>query len=75
MESDMPKDQDVIDIITALNREMRFNPSFCALLHDLDENEAQRVTRLYLEFLYRILGQHNSVTSGQSNALQRHETQ
>jgi hypothetical protein len=51
----MAKDQDVIDIITALNREMRFNPSFCALLHELNEVEAQRITKLYLEFLYKIV--------------------
>jgi hypothetical protein len=44
---------DLIDIITALNRELRFNASFRALLHDCDEATKQRVTQHYLEFIYR----------------------
>jgi hypothetical protein len=49
------KDQDVLDIITALNREMRFNPSFCALLHKCDDEESRHITQSYLEWLYKIL--------------------
>ena len=57
------KDQDVLDIVRDVSRELRFNSSFVAMLYKLDEDEAQRVTRLYLEFLYQILRQHNSVTA------------
>jgi hypothetical protein len=39
--SDMPKDQDVLDIVRDVSRELRFNPSFCVMLHKLDEDEAQ----------------------------------
>jgi hypothetical protein len=47
---------DLLDIITALNRELRFNASFRALLHDCDEATRQRVTRHYIEFVFREIG-------------------
>jgi hypothetical protein len=51
----MPQDQDVLDIVRDVSRELRFNPSFCQLLHKLDADEAHRITRLYLEWLYAIV--------------------
>jgi hypothetical protein len=40
------KDQTVLDIATALNREFRFNPSFMLMVHPLNDEAAQRVTKL-----------------------------
>jgi hypothetical protein len=37
----------LLDIITELNRELRFNASFRALLQDCDEQTRQRVTQHY----------------------------
>jgi hypothetical protein len=50
------KDQDVLEIVCDVSRELRFSPSFCTMLRKLDADEAQRVTRSYLEFLFKMLG-------------------
>ena len=49
------KDQDVLDIVCDVSRELRFSPTFCAMLHKLDADEARRCTGRYLEFLYKVL--------------------
>ena len=51
----MPKDQDVLDIVTDLNRDLRHNAEFCALLRECDEADARRVTQSYLQWLYKAL--------------------
>ena len=51
----MSKDQDVLDIVQALNRDLRHNGNFCALLTKCDEETERRIARSYLEWLYRAL--------------------
>jgi len=51
----MSKDQDVLDIIQALNRDLRHNDEFCALLHEVDDETSRRITQSYLEWLCRVL--------------------
>jgi hypothetical protein len=49
------KGQTVLDIVTALNREFRFNPSFMLMVHPLDDERARRVAQLYIEWINRVL--------------------
>ena len=57
------KDQDVLDIVCDVSRELRFSPTFCAMLHKLDADEARRVTGRYLEFLYKVLEEESTPAS------------
>jgi hypothetical protein len=45
----------LLDIVTALNRELRANAAFCALLRDCDEAARSRITASYIDWLYRTL--------------------
>ena len=51
----MPRDQDVLDIVTALNRYLRFNPNFCEMLEKCDEETSRRVAQHYIEWLHRMI--------------------
>ena len=51
----MPKDRDVLDVVESISRDLKDNESFCALLHKCDEETAQRLTKSFLEWLYRVL--------------------
>ena len=48
-------DRNILDIITAVNTDLRHTENFRALLHPLDEDTARRVTKHYIELLYRAL--------------------
>ena len=53
----MPKnDRNILDIITAVNFDLRHTAEFRRLLCNLDEEAARRVTKQYIEFLYRTFG-------------------
>jgi hypothetical protein len=45
----------LLDIVTAMNRELRFCATFRALLHDVDKATEQRITRAYIEWVNRML--------------------
>jgi hypothetical protein len=45
----------LLDIVTAMNRELRFNSSFRALLRDCDNDSERRITQAYLEWINQIL--------------------
>jgi hypothetical protein len=49
------KDQNILDIVTALNREFRYNRSFVELLHKVDADAAKRIGQAYVEWIYRML--------------------
>ena len=51
----MHNDQNIIDIIADVNRDLRHTTSFRQLLHPLDEETSRRVAKAYIEFLYRAL--------------------
>jgi hypothetical protein len=38
------KDRDVLDIVTALTRDLRRNPKFCEMLEKYDEETSRHVT-------------------------------
>ena len=51
----MTNDRNILDIITAVNTDLRHTENFRALLRSLEETEACRVAKLDIEFLYRTL--------------------
>ena len=48
-------DRNILDVITAVNTDLRHTAEFRALLHPLDADAERRVAKLYVEFLYRTL--------------------
>ena len=53
----------VLDIVAMVSRELRYCPSFVALLHDCDEDTIRRITREYLEWINRMLDEANGPQS------------
>jgi hypothetical protein len=51
----MPNDQNILDIVQAVSRDLRHTESFRALLHTLDDETARKVAKAYIEFLYHAL--------------------
>jgi hypothetical protein len=50
----MPDDnQNILDVITAVNFDLRHTQSFRVMLHPLDEAEARRIAQAYIDFLCR----------------------
>jgi hypothetical protein len=47
--------QTVLDVVAALNREFRYNPSFMVMVHQLDDDAARRVGKFYMEWLFKVL--------------------
>jgi len=45
----------IIDIVIALNRELRFNKAFNELLRPVDDKTAQRITQSYLEWINKMM--------------------
>jgi hypothetical protein len=43
----------VLDICGELTRALKFSPSFVAMLRDCDAAAQKRITRHYLEFIFR----------------------
>ena len=48
-------DQNILDIIQAVTRDLRHSASFRELLHPLDDDTARRVAERYIQFLYQVL--------------------
>jgi hypothetical protein len=51
----MHNDQNILDVVAAVSRDLRHTASFRQLLHPLDEETSRRVAKAYIEFLYRTL--------------------
>jgi hypothetical protein len=51
----MHGDRNLLDVITAVARDLRHNGEFRALLRPLNEAEARRAAARFVEFLYRVL--------------------
>jgi hypothetical protein len=51
----MTEDQTILDVITAVTRDLRHTESFRALLQPLDDAEARQVAEHFIAFLYREL--------------------
>jgi hypothetical protein len=52
----MPDDQNILDVVVDVTRDLRRTGSFRELLHPLDDETARRVAKEYIKFLYRVLG-------------------
>jgi hypothetical protein len=51
----MSNDRNILDVITAVNFDLRHTASFRVILHPIDEDTARRVAKAYIDFLYRTL--------------------
>ena len=59
----MRTDQNVLDIVQAVTKDLRHTASFCELLHPLDGETARRVANAYIDFLYRTMENESEQTS------------
>ena len=51
----MPDDQNILDVVVDVTRDLRRNKEFTAQLYSLDEECPRRVAKAYIDFLYRTL--------------------
>lgn len=59
----MRTDQNVLDIVQAVTKDLRHTASFRELLHPLDDETARRVANAYIDFLYRTMEIEHEQTS------------
>jgi hypothetical protein len=52
----MTGDQDLIDVITNVNRDLRHDEAFIVLLRHMTDQEARELAARYIRFLYESLG-------------------
>ena len=48
-------DQNILDVVVDVSRDLRRNKEFTAQLYSLDDERARRVAKAYIDFLYRTL--------------------
>jgi hypothetical protein len=48
-------DQNILDVIQAVTRDLRHTESFRELLKTLDDETARKIAKQYIEFLYKVL--------------------
>jgi hypothetical protein len=50
------RDRDVLDIVTALNKDLRRNEELRRWLRNCDEETARQIASSYMRWLYEVLG-------------------
>lgn len=51
----MSERQNILEVISAVTKDLRHTESFRGLLHPLDDETARRVANAHIDFLYRTL--------------------
>ena len=51
----MTNDQNVLDVVQSVTKDLRHTATFRELLHPLDDETARRVANAYIDFLYKTM--------------------